>query len=152
MINITKKKNSSANANSDNMPLVPFSSINNSAWKTFGNPAKIPTIIIREIPFPIPCSVIFSPSHNNNIVPVVIQTTAVNLNINPLFNTTSIPPGDTKVSNKKTIPTDWTKAKTTVPYLVIWVIFALPLSPSLANLWKYGRVVCKIWIIIETDM
>ena len=34
-------------------------------------------------------------------MPVVIQTTAVNLNINPLFNTTSIPPGDTKVSNKK---------------------------------------------------
>ena len=30
----------------------------------------IPTIIISEIPFPIPLSVIFSPNHITNIVPV----------------------------------------------------------------------------------
>ena len=47
----------------------------------------IPTIIIKEIPFPIPCSVIFSPNHNNNIVPVVMLTTAVNLNKKPGFKT-----------------------------------------------------------------
>jgi hypothetical protein len=43
----------------------------NSATKENGRPAMIPTIIKREIPFPIPLSVIFSPNHITNIVPVI---------------------------------------------------------------------------------
>ena len=43
----------------------------NSCMKFCGNLAKIPTMIIIEVPFPKPLSVIFSPSHITNKVPVV---------------------------------------------------------------------------------
>ena len=39
--------------------------------KEAGNIAIIPIIINNEIPFPIPLSVIFYPSHMAKIVPVV---------------------------------------------------------------------------------
>ena len=39
--------------------------------KLAGILATIPIIIISEIPFPIPLSVIFSPSHITNMVPAV---------------------------------------------------------------------------------
>ena len=38
-----------------------------------GIPEAIPAMIIREIPLPIPLSVICSPSHIKNIVPVTKQ-------------------------------------------------------------------------------
>ena len=40
----------------------------------------IPTMMIMEIPFPIPLSVIFSPNHITNMVP------AVNINIEEMVN------------------------------------------------------------------
>ena len=36
----------------------------------------MPMVMMRETPFPIPRSVICSPSHINNIVPVVMTSTA----------------------------------------------------------------------------
>ncbi len=45
--------------------------------------ATIPIIIIREIPFPMPLSVIFSPSHITNIVPAVRMITDENLKKSP---------------------------------------------------------------------
>jgi preprotein translocase subunit SecY len=57
--------------NSNNPPIDP------------GKPAAIPANIIKEIPFPRPLSVICSPSHIRNIVPVTKVTIVVNLNIIP---------------------------------------------------------------------
>jgi hypothetical protein len=44
------------------------------------NLASIPTMIKSEIPFPIPLSVIFSPNHMANIVPVTKIITEENKN------------------------------------------------------------------------
>ena len=59
---------------------------------TVGNRDMIPIMIIKEIPFPIPLSVIRSPNHINNIVPVTILIMASNLNPNPGSVTTAIVP------------------------------------------------------------
>ena len=53
-----------------NPPLFSLTRETNSCVKDKGKLAIIPTIIKREIPFPIPLSVIFSPNHMANIVPV----------------------------------------------------------------------------------
>ena len=50
--------------------------------KACGNLAKIPTIINKDIPFPIPLSVIFSPSHIAKMVPVTRIITDENKNAN----------------------------------------------------------------------
>ncbi len=55
---------------------------------TFGNPDIIPTMIIKEIPFPIPFSVTRSPIHISSIVPVTILTIAVSTNNDPGLITT----------------------------------------------------------------
>ena len=49
-----------------------------------GRFAIIPTIIKREIPFPIPLSVIFSPNHIANMVPVTKIMTDDIINNGPL--------------------------------------------------------------------
>ncbi len=49
--------------------------------------AIIPTMIKREIPLPIPLSVIFSPNHMANTVPVTKITTDGMIKSNPLPNT-----------------------------------------------------------------
>ena len=53
-----------------------------------GSPEIILANMIIEIPFPIPLSVICSPSHIKNIVPVTSVTQAVNKKLNPGFTTT----------------------------------------------------------------
>ena len=53
-------------------------------WSTIecGNRAIIPMKMMSEMPFPIPRSVICSPSHIMNIVPVVRKSTV--LSVNPI--------------------------------------------------------------------
>jgi len=48
-----------------------------------GMEITIPTKIIIEIPFPIPCSVIRSPSQSRNIVPAVRVMIVVSMVLNP---------------------------------------------------------------------
>ncbi len=64
----------------------------------------IPTIIIKEIPFPIPRSVIRSPNHMSKIVPVIKLTIPVNINPKPGFITTDCPPADMDGKKTATIP------------------------------------------------
>ena len=45
-----------------------------------GRPATMPAKMIREIPLPMPRSVICSPSHIRNMVPVTSDTAAVKTN------------------------------------------------------------------------
>ena len=51
-------------------PFIPILETN-SDENAKGNCAIIPIIIIKEIPFPKPLSVILSPNHITNMVPVV---------------------------------------------------------------------------------
>ena len=51
-----------------------------------GSPAAMPAKIIRDIPLPIPRSVICSPSHIKNIVPVTNVITVVSRNMGPGSN------------------------------------------------------------------
>ena len=62
-----------------------------------------------EMPLPMPRSVICSPSHIRNMVPVVIVTVAVNRNGQPC---TSVRP---PLSSAPAAAKDWTAASTTVP-------------------------------------
>ena len=55
---------------------------------TKGKREIIPTMIMSDIPFPIPLSVTFSPIHIRSIVPVTILTIAVKTNKNPGLITT----------------------------------------------------------------
>ena len=52
-----------------------------------GKPATIPAKINIEIPFPIPLSVICSPSQTKNIVPVTRVITPIAKNVKPGSNT-----------------------------------------------------------------
>ena len=124
--------------NSDNKPRTPSRTNVISLNITFGNAEMIPTIIMREIPLPIPRSVIRSPNHMRNKVPVTMLIIPVNVNIKPGSMTTGCPFAERLGRKTATTPYDCMDASITVPYRVIWVIFFLPASPSFCNLWKYG--------------
>ena len=55
----------------------------NSLTSDEGKPAIIPIIMINEIPLPKPLSVIFSPNHIANIVPVTKMITEDIINKGP---------------------------------------------------------------------
>ena len=90
--------------------------------------------MINEIPLPIPCSVICSPSHIINITPVTIVTTLVNINKKPGFGTAPSTPDCRNIL----IPNALKDAINTVPYLVYCAIFFCPSAPSFFNLSKNG--------------
>jgi len=62
--------------------------------KEAGRPATIPAKIIIDIPLPIPFSLICSPSHIKNRVPVVSVTTVTKLKVKPGLVTKAKPPPD----------------------------------------------------------
>ena len=95
-----------------------------------GSPATMPEKMMREIPFPIPRSVICSPSHIRNAVPAVRVMTASSRNPQPPMGTTMAPPGLAILSRPIAIPNPWMMLRTMVPYLVYWTIFFRPCSPS----------------------
>ncbi|MNH33784.1 hypothetical protein D3C79_943290 [compost metagenome] len=53
------------------IPPAPFKRVDSSDTNDNGKRAMIPTMIMIEIPLPIPLSVIFSPNHITNMVPEV---------------------------------------------------------------------------------
>ena len=57
-----------------------------------GKPATIPANIIIDIPFPIPRSVICSPSQTRNIVPVTSVTTDMKIKLSPGSKTNTVEP------------------------------------------------------------
>ena len=65
-------------------PPVPVSLEAVSERNARGRRAMIPTIMSREIPLPIPLSVIFSPNHIAKIVPVTKISTAGTIKESPL--------------------------------------------------------------------
>ena len=91
----------------------------------------MPENIIKEIPLPMPLWVICSPNHIRNTVPATIVVTVETLKNIPGFITR--PEEASKPTDK---PYPWIVASKTVPYLVIWVIFFLPVSPWLFKFLK----------------
>ena len=86
-----------------------------------GNPATIPANMISEIPFPIPFSVINSPSHTRNMVPATSENKAASVGssaspVNPTENSTT-PSGLVNTplcSNRINCPYPWASAIGTV--------------------------------------
>ena len=107
--------------NVDIAPVLPSSNVVTNA---LGISATIPEKIINEIPLPIPLWVICSPSHIKKIVPATMVVTVETLKKIPGLITK--PADDSKPTAK---PYPWIVARRTVPYLVICVIFFLPISP-----------------------
>ena len=68
-VTITTKNKTTNSKTNLNKPLEPNCNWN-SEIKAIGKEAIIPIIINKEIPFPIPLSVIFSPNHMAKTVPV----------------------------------------------------------------------------------
>ena len=78
------------------------------SWKDFtrapGMPTTIPEKIIREIPLPIPFSVICSPSHMMSTVPAVRVSMVMMRKVQPGSRTTGTPPGLYMVSRPTAMP------------------------------------------------
>ena len=76
-----------------------------------GSPATMPATMIIVMPLPMPRSVICSPSHITNMVPVVIEMVAMNRNCGPGFGT-RLPP---EFWIARAAPNPWKPASNTVP-------------------------------------
>ena len=110
-----------------------------------GSDETMPTNIINEIPLPIPFVVIFSPNHINIIVPPTRLTTVVSKKILESF----IKALFSGFERAKYTPNDWIIARNIVRYLVYWLIFALPYSPSFFNVSSAGCIDVNNCMIID---
>ncbi len=90
----------------------------------------------REMPLPMPFSVINSPSHMTIIVPAVKLKAVRTLLARPLASTPW-------VASPADVAKPWIKAKMTVPYLVYSLSFLRPSSPSLASFSQAGMITCS---------
>ena len=90
-----------------------------------GIPATMPARMIIEIPLPIPRSVICSPSHMRNIVPVTSVMQAVIRKLKPGLMTSPA-----WLCSHDAAATDWNEASSTVPQRVYLMISRRPCSPS----------------------
>ena len=82
----------------------------NSPLAALGSPATIPAKMMMEIPLPRPRSVICSPSHIRNIVPVTRLTAQVKRNMKPGARTSPA-----WLSRATAIPTAWKNPSSSVP-------------------------------------
>ncbi len=64
-------------------PICPRRICSNVAMTARGRPTTMPAKMMSDIPLPMPRSVICSPSHMMNVVPVVSVSTVINRNIRP---------------------------------------------------------------------
>ena len=71
--------------------ISPFRTMSKVLPMARGSCATMPATMIMVMPLPMPRSVICSPSHMTNIVPVVMDTVAMNRNCGPGFGTRLLP-------------------------------------------------------------
>ena len=124
-------------------------------WSTieWGKRAMMPIKMMSEIPFPIPRSVICSPSHIMNIVPAVRNRTVLIVKANPWISKGTIGcPSSVRLVSRTLTPHPCRAATTTVPYRVSWFSFFRPSSPSFESFWKYGTTAPRSWRMIEELM
>ena len=101
-------------------------------WKSprlAGITATIPAMMIREIPFPIPFSVIFSPSHIKKSVPAVKTRTCNRPMPNPPEERAT-PPPLFALETQNTTNSAWMRQRPTAAYLVQRAMTFRPDSPS----------------------
>ncbi|OQA16782.1 MAG: hypothetical protein BWY61_02188 [Firmicutes bacterium ADurb.Bin354] len=109
--------------------------------------------MIREIPLPIPRSVICSPSHIRIIVPVVIVTAVTMKKPMPASaDTIFIPLPSPDCFNHIAIPADWKRQSTTVRYFVYFCIFLLPSAPSFFIFSRAGTTMVISWRMIDAEI
>ncbi len=75
----------------------------------------MPAKMMSEMPLPIPRSLICSPSHMMNAVPVVSVSTVSARKPQPGFGTSAAPPGADIRSSQMAIPVPWMIEISTVP-------------------------------------
>ena len=97
------------------IPISPVDTNRKVLPMAVGMRATMPAKMIREIPFPIPFSVICSPSHMIKAVPAVRVKTVINRNPHPGTITTGAPPGELMLSSPTLIPNPWITLSNTVP-------------------------------------
>ncbi len=114
---------------------VPTRSARTLFTMSAGKRATIPVKMISEIPFPIPRSVICSPSHMMRIVPAVWVIIVMSSNTGPGCGTTGTPCAPRDSRNLENA-IDCTAARPTVPIRVYCVIFFRPSSPSFCSFSK----------------
>ena len=91
--------------------IVPSCSLFQISWHADGSLAMMPAKMIREIPLPMPLSLIISPSHIRNAVPAVSTMTMT------MMEKTSVLISACR--NRPIVtPMAWTTARPTVRYLV----------------------------------
>ncbi len=96
-------------------PSVPARTLLKSSTTPLGRPTMMPAKMISEMPLPMPRSVICSPSHITNTVPVVSVRMIIRRKPQPGLSTSEAPPGVGVFSRKKAMPSACTKEITTVP-------------------------------------
>ena len=119
-----------------------------------GKPATMPAKMISEMPFPIPRSVICSPSHMTKAVPVVrVRTASITNGIFPMSRRTrGRPLGAVVDHSQRAMPLPWTTERTTVPYRVYCVIFRRPSSPSFESFSRNGQTTVRSCRMIDAVM
>ncbi len=117
------------------MPTPPWPTLVIKLRNVAGNLAMIPVKMIRDIPFPIPFSEIFSPNHIKKAVPAV--------NVVIIRSTDSAPVSFSapRIPNVMAVP--WMTARITAPYLVHCDNFRLPSTPDLAISSRLGITTCN---------
>ena len=89
---------------------------NSRVWRIApGKAATMPAKMIMEMPLPMPRSVICSPSHMMNAVPVVSVIIVIRRKPHPGSKTTPAPPGAWMVSRPAEMKKLCTRARATVP-------------------------------------
>ena len=115
-------------------PVIAWKREPTSCAKAWGRRAIIPIIMIIETPFPIPLSVILSPSHKINILP------AARIIVAGIMKTSQeIPEANAWLAwYLRLIRYDgaWNKRIPIVSKRVYQFIFLRPLSPSRCIFWK----------------
>ena len=112
-----------------------------------GRPATMPAKMMIEMPLPRPRSVICSPSHIRNMVPVTSDTTVMKRNPGPGSSTS---PGC--ASSATAMPTAWKVASATVNQRVYLVISRRPASPSFFFASRKGTTTVSSCMMIEAEM
>ena len=108
----------------------------------------MPAKISRLIPFPMPRSVICSPSHMMNVVPAVSVITVIATKPNP-GSSTRFPD---ELRSAIAIAADWITPRPTVTYRVHCVIFRRPISPSFCSLASGSYTTVNNWKMIDAVM
>ena len=127
------------------MLMVPSVSLPQISWQADGSLAMIPAKMISEIPLPIPCSLICSPSHMRKAVPAVsTMTITMTENTSVLMRAC--------LNSPIVTPIACTTARATVRYLVYCAIFFLPSVPSLDSLSSAGTAIVRSWSIMDAVM